>query len=85
MIKLAKIIKVRAGAKIDPKDHFALFDREGLAKSLKRVDPIRVRTGETDEDFMNNCYSVVLEVKVYRIPRFINPLRGRRRGKTKTA
>lgn len=83
-IKIGQIFKHSPEYQFEPKDHFAAFDREFFKKSMKRTTPIRVRSGITGDDFIRNVVSVVFEAKGVRIPRFMNPVRGRRKGKLRT-
>jgi len=84
MIKLGQIIRSPTEITIDPKTHRGSIDRDFFNKSMKRLGPIKMRMGWTTEDWFANTYSIVFEARGVRIPRFMNPVRGRRRGKTKT-
>lgn len=83
-IKVGQVIQGPKGVDINPKDYFAGFDKEFYKKSLKRSGPIRARKGLLNEDFTHNRLSVVLEGWAVKLPRFMNPIRGRRKGKLKT-
>lgn len=83
MIKLARIIRYPPGFHIEYKDYMDSFDSDFLQKSLKRISAIKVRTGESGDDFYKKMQIVVLEARGLKIPRFMNPVRGRRHGKTK--
>lgn len=84
MIKVGQIIRGPEGGDINEKDYLAGFDKEFFKKSVKRTGPIRVRKGHYGDDFVLNRISMVLEGWAVKLPRFLNPLRGRRKGKLKS-
>lgn len=83
MIKVAQLISGPEGGEINENDYLAGFDKEFFKKSLKRRGPIRVRKGLNGDDFVRNRISLVLEGWAVKLPRFLNPIRGRRKGKLK--
>ena len=84
MIKLAQALSAHREFQFRPKDHTGKFDHDFFKKSMKRIGPIKIRTGITSDDFFFNRYSVIMEARGVRIPRFMNPVRGRRHGKAKS-
>jgi hypothetical protein len=84
MIKVAQLISGPAGTDINEKDYLPGFDKEFYKKSLKRVGQVRVRKGLNGDDFVHNRISMVLEGWATKLPRFMNPIRGRRKGKLKS-
>lgn len=83
MIKLAQALSAAREFEINPRDHFGKFDHDFFKKSMKRIGPIKIRTGITSDDFFFDRYTIIFEARGVRIPRFMNPVRGRRKGKAK--
>lgn len=84
MIKVAQLIRSPADAEINPKDYFGGFDNGFFTKSLKRVGPIKVHVGPSGDDFLHKMISMAMEAPASKLARFMNPIRGRRKGKLKT-